>query len=201
MKIIGLTGGIASGKNFVASIFEKNGAAIFDADKEVHDLFANNKSVFNQVAQSFPQAIIDGKISRLELGKIVFKDHKKLEFLENIIHPIIRKHYKTFLAQAKKDGHKIVILNIPLLLEKEGYDCDIVISLSIPPSIQKRRFFKRLRQNHKGISLQEMEKKFAQIKSRQLTNKERKAKSDFVIYTRFSKENTIKQVKKILQQL
>lgn len=201
MKIIGLSGGIASGKNFVADIFKRNGAAIFDADKEVHDLFANDKSIQNQVAQAFPASIIENKINRIQLAKIVFQDEKKLKILEKIIHPIIRNRYQKFLLQAKKDGHKIALLNIPLLLEKNAYKCDFIVAISLPPSIQKRRFLSRMKKNNPEISKQEIEKRFLQITSRQLTNKERKAKADFIIYTRFAKENTIKQVRKILQNI
>ena len=201
MKIIGLTGGIAAGKNFVANIFAKNGAAIFDADAEVHDLFANEKGLISKVAQAFPQSAVqlDNKVAidRKILGKIVFSDAKKLEILEDIIHPIIRKRHDKFLQQSRQEKRKIVILNIPLLLEKQGYECDKIISLLIPPSIQKRRFFSR----RKNESKQELERKFKKIIQFQLSNKERKEKADFVIHTRFSKAKTAEQVKKILQKL
>lgn len=211
MKIIGLTGGIASGKNFVADIFAKNGAAVFDADIEVHKMFEDDKALILKVGGIFPQSLLDTiidhkksekklfskKIDRKILGKIVFSDEKKLKILEEIIHPILRKKYQDFLIKSKKEKRKIVVLNIPLLLEKQGYSCDKIISLIISPSIQKRRFFARKKNEPKA----ELEKKFKKILQLQLTNKERKEKSDFVINTRFSKANTIRQVRKILQKL
>jgi len=197
MKIIGLTGGIASGKNFVAEIFAKNGAVVFDADHEVHKIFIDDKALILKVAKLFPQSLIHGEIDRKILGKIVFADKEKLHLLEQIIHPVIRKKYEEFLAKSHKENKKIVVLNIPLLLEKQGYRCDKIISILVPPSIQKRRFFARKKSEQK----KELEKKFKEIIRLQLTNKQRKEKSDFAINTRFSKALTIAQVKKILQKL
>lgn len=197
MKIIGLTGGIASGKNFVANIFAKNGAAIFDADFEVHQIYINDKNFFSKIKKLFPKSIIDKKIDRKILGKIVFSDAKKLKILEEIIHPIIRNKYDQFLLKSCQEKRKIAVLNIPLLLEKQGYKCDKIISLLIPPSLQRRRFFSR----NKNESRQDLEKKFTKIIQFQLNNKERKKRSDFVIYTKFSKAHTEGQVKKILQKI
>lgn len=96
MKIIGLTGGIASGKNFIAEIFAKNGAVIFDADVEVHKLLESDKSTIEEVINSFPESFIEQKINRKILGKIVFSNSKKLEILEKILHPKVRKKYQSF---------------------------------------------------------------------------------------------------------
>jgi len=102
MKIIGLTGGIASGKNFVAEILAKKDAAIFDADKEVHKLLESDKSTILEVSKKFSQSFIDKKINRKILGEIVFspgeKGAKKLKILEKIIHPKIRKNHLEFLT-------------------------------------------------------------------------------------------------------
>lgn len=206
MKIIGLTGGIASGKNFVADIFAKNGAAIFDADAEVHKIF-DDSALIAKIGEFFPQSLIKAskvsydqkskKVDRKILGKIVFSDEKKLKILEEIIHPILRKKYQDFLIQSQKEKRKIILLNIPLLLEKKGYECDKIISLVISPSIQKRRFFARKKDESKA----ELEKKFKKILQLQLNNKARKEQSDFIVNTGLSKSDTVKQVKKILQKL
>lgn len=199
MKILGLTGGIASGKNFVADIFAKNGAAVFDADAEVHKMFCDDKDLILKVLEAFPQIkkSTSQEIDRKALGKIVFSDPKKLDILEEIIHPIVRKKYKDFLKKSRQEGRKIIVLNIPLLLEKQGYDCDKVVAILIPPSLQKRRFFAR----KKNDSKQELENKFKKITQIQLKNKERKEMADFVINTRFSKAETARQVKDILRKL
>jgi len=83
MKIIGLTGGVASGKNFIADLFAKKGALIFDADKEVHDILVNDHEALSLINQTFPTAIINDQVDRKSLGKIVFNDEKKLKLLES----------------------------------------------------------------------------------------------------------------------
>lgn len=208
MRIIGLSGGIASGKNFVADIFEKNGAAVFDADAEVHQIFAKDKKIISQIGKTFPSAVKSNSIDRKLLGKLVFNNTEKLEILEKILHPEVRKKYQEFLKAAKKNHKKITILNIPLLLEKSQgdntYKCDKIISVIVKKSLQKRRFLARARklnpQNFKA-ELKNLEKKFEDIFARQITNSERKTKSDFVINSGISKAETIKQVKNIIPQL
>jgi len=197
MKIIGLTGGIASGKNFVADIFSKKNAAIFDADKENHQILENDKALILKLSKLFPECFVNKKIDRKILGKIVFSDAKKLQILEEIIHPIIRKKYLNFLQEAKKSNKKLAILNIPLLLEKKGYECDYIIAILVSPSLQKRRFFSRFN----NFSKKELEEKFKKIFQLQLKNKERKAAADFVVNTGISKLETIRQVEEIIKKL
>lgn len=197
MKIIGLSGGIASGKNFVADIFAKKNAAIFDADKETHKILDSDKGLILQVTKAFPSCFVDRKIDRKVLGKIVFNDVKKLQILEGIIHPVIRKKYSKFLSEARKQNKKFAVLNIPLLLEKEGYDCDVVIALLISPSLQKARFFSRF----KNLSQKELAEKFRKISQLQLKNSQRKSRAHFVVNTGLSKAKTVKQVEEIIKKL
>jgi dephospho-CoA kinase len=200
MKIIGLTGGIASGKNFVAEIFRQKGAAVFDADCEVHSLLELDKSTILQVKNSFPESFVEGKIERKILGKIVFASAQKLKILEEILHPQVRKKYQEFLATAQKEKKKIAVLNIPLLLETQGYECDKILAITASPSIQKKRFLARARKNNpKNFALEKknLEKKFEQIRSKQISNFERKSRADFTINSNASKSFVIAQVKKI----
>ncbi len=201
MKIIGLTGGIASGKNFVAEILAKKDAAIFDADKEVHKLLESDKSTILEVSKKFSQSFIDKKINRKILGEIVFSDAKKLKILEKIIHPKIRKNHLEFLKAAKKSAKKIAVLNIPLLLEKEGYECDIIVAVIASKALQKKRFLARCKkQNPKNFTKEKknLAEKFEQIYSKQANNSERKKAADFVINNNLSKVDTARQVKEIL---
>jgi dephospho-CoA kinase len=205
MKIIGLTGGIASGKNFVAEVFAKNGAVVFDADKEVHQLLELDKSTFREVNKFFPESVIDKKIDRKILGKIVFdpkdKSGKKLKILEKILHVKVRKKYQEFLKKSKKEKQKFAVLNIPLLLETEGYDCDKIVAIITSKAIQKKRFLERAKKNHPKIFAAEkknFEKKFEQIRSKQLSNLERKKRADFVIKNDGSKAELVAAVKKVL---
>lgn len=205
LKVIGLTGGIAAGKNFVAEIFAAEGAAIFDADKEVHKLLELDAATIAQVKKNFPESFVDNKIERKILGKIVFADEKKLRVLEEILHPKVRENYREFLSAAQKSGKKIAVLNIPLLLETKGYECDYVLAVLASLAVRKKRFLARAKKNYTKTNPQNflrdkksLEEKFTQIIAKQLTNAERKARADFVVNTGKSKLETIKQVKKII---
>jgi len=198
MKIIGLTGGIASGKNFVAEVFAKNGAVVFDADKEVHALLESHPSAIQQVKKFFAESFIDKKIDRKILGQIVFADKKKLKILEKILHFEVRKKYQEFLKAAQKKKAKFAVLNIPLLLETKGYECDYVVAIIMPKTEQKKRFMAREKDKHPLAKISELQKKFTQITAQQISNAERKKHADFVIDNSGSKLDTSKQIKKIL---
>jgi dephospho-CoA kinase len=198
MKIIGLTGSIASGKNFIADIFAKNGCAVFDADNEVHKLLASDKSTILAVKKNFPESFVNEKIERKILGKIVFADKKKLEVLEKIIHPKVRKKYREFLKKVKK---KTVVLNIPLLLETKGYECDYIVAIIVTKKIQKERFIAREKLKNKAAKISELEKKFEQIRKRQISNLKRKKHADFIINNDGDSQESVKQVTKFLKQI
>jgi len=201
MKIIAVSGGIASGKNFICEILShKTSATVFDADKEVHDIFKNNKTIISKIKNYFPKSYVGEEIDRKILSKIIFREPKKLKILEEIIHPQIRKNYQNFLTKAKEEKRKFVILNIPLLLENGGYSYDKLIAIVIYPSVQKKRFISRARQNGiKDIGF--LEKKFEEITNRQFNNSQRKENADFVVNTSFSKKKTKMQITKIASLL
>ncbi len=201
MKIIGLTGGIASGKNLIAEIFAKNGAAVFDADAEVHKLLESGKSTIQAVKKNFPESFVEQKIDRKILGKIVFGDAKKLQILEKILHPKVRKNYQEFLKSAREEKKKLAVLNIPLLLEVKGYKCDCIVAIIATKAVQKKRFLAREKNKNPDAKIFESEKKFAQIILKQISNSERKAKADFVIKNDGNRSDAVVQVKKILQKL
>lgn len=208
MKIIGLSGGIAAGKNFAAQVlvnnFANNSAVIFDADREVHKLLKSNQTVILEIKKHFPKCYINNEIDRKILGQIVFANNAKLQVLEAIIHPKITENYQKFLKKAQNDGKKLIILNIPLLLEKNNYKCDKIITIIASPSIQKRRFLARARKNlGKNFTkeVNNLEKKFNQIKAKQLSNAERKKLADFIVNSNLSKAKTISQIIKIIPNL
>ncbi len=201
MKIIGLSGGIASGKNLVAEIFTKEGMAIFDADKEVHDLFNTDKQVIQKVKKEFPASFAHGEIDRKALGKIVFSDKKQLKKLEEIIHPRVRENYQKFLKTVKKEKKEFAVLNIPLLLETKGYECDYIVAIILPKALQKQRFIQREKEHNPQAKIADLNKKFTQIASKQLSNLQRKKAADFIIKNDGLKSNLVAQVKEILKSL
>lgn len=204
MRIIGLSGGVASGKNFIAEIFAKKGVAIFDADKEVHNLLQSNSEIISQIRNNFPESFIDNKINRKILGEIVFNNKEKLEKLEEVLHPKVRQNYQKFLKKAHQQNKKFVLLNIPLLLEKEGYKCDKIIAILVPEKTQKQRFLQRhlkLNKNYFTQNLIQLEQRFYQIKSKQFNNLQRKQQADFIIFNGLSKYYTLQQINKICSKM
>ncbi len=197
MLIIGLTGGVASGKNFVASQFRKLKIPVFDADLEVHKLLANDKEILLQVQQNFSKAVVDGKIDRKILGEEVLEDKQKLQNLEKIIYPKLRKKENLFIKNSQVRHQKIVVLNIPLLFEKGGYKrCDKTVVVIASNLIQLQRFKDRFKS--KNIDKQLLYKKFKNITNQQLDNWQRKKQADFLIYSGLNKGFTVKQVKDLL---
>lgn len=201
MKIIGLSGGVASGKNLTAKAFAKNGAVIFDADKEVHEILKSDEEAISLIKRHFPDSLINGEISRQILGKIVFGDLQKLKILEEIIHKKVRKKYQEFSENAKKNNEEIIILNIPLLLEKEGYKCDYTIAIIADKEIRKQRFIKREMLSKKNESEKDLAEKFDRIVNKQMDDQARTSKADFVIDSSGSKDEVNLQVEKILQKI
>jgi dephospho-CoA kinase len=119
MKIIGLTGGIGSGKSTIARLLAKLGAKVIDTDKIGHEVLNTDSEARKGVLTSFGKQILntDGSINRTELGKIVFTDGKALSRLNCIVHPLIYRWVKKKLIQYKKRGAAVVVIDAPLLIE------------------------------------------------------------------------------------
>lgn len=205
MKIIGLTGSIASGKNFVADIFKKNNSLIFDADKIIHNLIKNDQGVVNEIRKIAPNCYINHAINRSLLGNIVFNNPPKLLELEEILHPKLKLEYNKFSKLSHRLKKRFLVLNIPLLFEKNNYHYDYSISVISTNISQKYRFIQRSldQQNNyeNKINLKNnLEKKFYNIKSKQIDNYLRIAKSDFVIFN-YSRADTIRQTLKIINKI
>lgn len=179
MKIIALSAGIAAGKNYIADIFVEFGAEVFDADKVAHELMAK-QDVIALVAKAFPEAIVDEVIDRGILAKIVFADEDALHELEEIIHPLVRKKYQDFLIEARGKGLDFVVLNIPLILEKLGYEYDYLLAIITDFEVRKRRFVARELQK-KPENVLDLEEKFAKIVACQLDDEKRLELADFVL--------------------
>lgn len=197
MLIIGLTGGVASGKSFVASRFKKFKIPVFDADLEVHKLFLADKEIFLQVKKIFPSAIVNGKIDRGQLGAEVLQDRQKLQNLEDIIYPKLRDRENLFLKNCRRNHHKIVVLNIPLLFEKGGYKrCHKTIAIIVSPQIQFHRFRCRSKLEDKRL----IEEKFKNITQHQINNLQRKNRADFLIHNGLGKAFCYHQVQLVAKK-
>ena len=119
MKVIGLTGGIGSGKSTVAQFLTGLGAVIIDADKIGHELLKPNTEAWREVVAGFGRQILtpDGNIDRKKLGEIVFGNPESLSRLNQIMHPRMYALAKAQLEEYRQQGTRVVVLEAPLLLE------------------------------------------------------------------------------------
>ena len=122
MKVIGITGGIATGKSAIAAILAEKGAPVFNADACVHRLLDQNADLYKQISWTFPDAIEDRRINRRLLGDAVFADETKLSKLEEIMHPYVREEEVLFIKTSLQEGQKIIALDIPLLIIFQFYN-------------------------------------------------------------------------------
>lgn len=199
MIIIGLTGSIGMGKSTTAKLFSDLGVPIFDADNAVHKMLGVGGILVKKVGDAFPSSVQlkNNKrfIDRNILGNLIFKDKKKKNILEKIIHPEVGRSRKKWKEFAQREGFQAVCYDIPLLFETKGHkSCNYIVVVSAPFYIQKQRVLKRLNMT---------EKKFYNILNNQLSDYEKRKKADFVINTgnghRFSRNQVKLIVNKILK--
>lgn len=119
MKVVGLTGGIGSGKSTVSKFLADLGAIIIDADRVGHQAFETGTEAYREVVAAFGQLILTpgGEIDRHKLGSIVFVDPKAREKLNRIMHPRIQKIVKKMIEDFRKRGVEVVVIDAPLLIE------------------------------------------------------------------------------------
>jgi dephospho-CoA kinase len=140
--IIGILGGVGSGKSTVATEFAKLSCAVIDADKIAHELLGR-KTIREKIVASFGQAILDsaGEIDRKELADIVFAEPDKLSLLEKIIHPIVLERAEELIEQYNRQNQvKAIVLDMPLLVEV-GWDkrCDRLIFVDCGRQLRAER--------------------------------------------------------------
>lgn len=145
MTIIGLTGGIGSGKSTVAAMFAKLGAALIDTDQIAHQLTAAGQPALTAIAHLFGQQILlpDGALDRTKLRKTVFSNATARKQLENILHPRIREEVSKQLQQPCSAPYRIIV--VPLLFETGAYQTLINRTLVVdcPEPLQIQRVMAR----------------------------------------------------------
>jgi dephospho-CoA kinase len=194
MKIIGLAGGIGSGKSTIAGLLAGLGAVIIDADKIGHEVLDTDIKAHKQVVAAFGKQILnpDGSVDRRELGKIVFADRKALSRLNRIMHPQIYRVVKAELEQYKKQGVKAVVIDAPLLIEASW--ATMVDSVWVVTATETS-VIKRLEKT--GLSRDET---MLRIRS-QLTESERARIANVVINNDYSPDELKQKVNKLWQGL
>ncbi|MBU9721156.1 MULTISPECIES: dephospho-CoA kinase [Bacillaceae] len=144
--IIGLTGGIATGKSTVSKMIMERGIPVVDADIIARQVVEPGTNGFKQIVQAFGEIVLteEHTLDRKQLGKLIFNDTNKRKVLNNILHPEIRMEMRRQSDEYLKAGHKTVVLDIPLLIESNlKYMADKILLVYVPQEIQIERLMKR----------------------------------------------------------
>lgn len=196
MILVGLTGGIASGKSEVSRIFKKLGAHIIDADEIAHALLEPNTPTWKKVVESFGTDILrpDQTIDRKRLGQMVFDDPKKLAVLNAILHPsVFAEKERRQKAIAQADPQSVVVFDVPLLIETRAHAwADKVIVVTVDRKTQLKRLMER-----NGLSRQEAHKR---IRAQMPLSKKAKY-ADYLIDSREPLSKMEIQIHQIFEEL
>lgn len=192
--IIGLTGGIASGKSTIANMLKNEGITVIDADVESRLAVEQGEEAYDHIVNHFSKSILleDGSINRAKLGEIIFNIKEERMKLNEIVHPAVRKRMLQKKESAENNGEAIIIMDIPLLYESKFTELvDKTLLVFVDEDIQLQRLMER---NH--YSKQEA---LARIHS-QMPLAEKKRLADVVIDNNGSLEQTELQLKNVLSE-
>ena len=195
MKVIGLTGGIGSGKSTVSQFLAELGAVILDADEIGHEAFKPDTEIWRQVVAAFGRQILtpDGNIDRKKLGNIVFSNPESLSRLNQIMHPRMYALVKAQLEEYRRQGVGVVVLEAPLLLEAGWTSLVDEVWVTTAP---EATVLKRLRERT-GMSQAES---LTRLRS-QLPSEERVRQANVVINTDCDLDELKSKVKELGQRL
>jgi dephospho-CoA kinase len=192
MKIVGLTGGIGTGKTTVAKLFNKFGVPVFYADSEAKDLY-NDPEVVSEVAKllNAPEIINpDGTLKKESLARIIFNDAEKRNALNQFIHPLVKNKFDEWLNQ---NPASYCIREAAILIESGAYkDCNEIIVVTSPMETRIHRVMKRDQLNRTDV-----EKRILA----QLSDEERIKYASFIIHNNGTEEDLSEQVKLIHSKL
>lgn len=169
---LGLTGSIGMGKSTTARMLAEEGCAIWDADASVHRLYGAGGLAVAPMRTAFPDAVVDGAVSRDRLKAIIAADPSALQRIEAIVHPLVAEDRAEFLRTATSD---IVVFDIPLLYETGGDAAmDAVMVVSVDAETQKARVLERGTMS---------EAEFEAIRAKQMPDREKRARATYVVTT------------------
>ena len=196
MLKVGLTGGLASGKTFVAQTLEQLGCHVAQADRMGHEVLRRGGEAYDDVIREFGEDILtaDKEIDRKALGRLVFSDPALLQRLNALVHPHVFRRQQEFFSQVEaRDAKGIAVVEAAIMIETGSYKrYDRLVVAVCPPELQLRRCMER-----DGVSEEEARQRL----SRQMPLEEKRPYADFIIDTSGSKDDTTNQVRKVHQQL
>lgn len=191
MLVVGLTGGIGSGKSLAAQFFAELGALVIDADQLARDAIERGSDGFDQLIATFGDSILtNGLVDRRALGELVFRDKDAKRKLEGIIHPIVRQEFEEAVQSLEKD--QVLIYEIPLLFETKAMErFDYIVTVESDLELRKERLLK------KGLRISEIESRIAAQASRE----ERTSIADQVFENNGSEDELLRSVENLWELL
>ena len=140
--LVGLTGGIGSGKSTVAKVFETLGVPIFNSDVIAKSIVNNDAEVIRKIVAEFGEVYLDGELDKVQMATIVFNDKRALETLNKIIHPKVALHFENWVEQ--NDSAEILIKEAAILIESGAYkQMDKIVLVTAPESLRLERVVSR----------------------------------------------------------
>lgn len=194
-KIIGLTGGIATGKSTVSDIFKSHDIPVIDADQIVYDLERKGEPGLQAIVDTFGEAYLteEGELDRHKFGAEVFADEKMRDRLNEVLKPLIRSRIESEVERVKQTNIPLAILDVPLLYEG-GYEkmCDMIVVVAVNENTQKERLIER-----NQLTDSEATQRIAS----QMSLEEKIKHADHMIDNSTTIENTKQQVEELLEKM
>lgn len=193
-KILGLTGGIASGKSTVSNYFKSLNIPVVDGDRIAREVMAAGQPVVTEIAEEFGADVLheNGEINRQKLGAIIFESTAQREKLNSLVQPKIRTAFQKEIDQLLRQNEPLIVLDIPLLYEEKYEDAvDEVMVISVEPAVQKERLLQRDSHLTEAEALDRI--------ASQMPLAEKAARADIVIDNNQTVEDTLQQVQHWLE--
>ncbi len=146
IRVIGLTGGVATGKSSVARFFSERGVRVIDADQLSREAVLPGTSALARIVEEFGVSVLlpDGSLDRKKLRELVFSDSNRRNALESILHPEIKRLADARISEAAAEGNEVVIYMAPLLIEAGATDrVDEIWVVTVTPELQIERLMSR----------------------------------------------------------
>lgn len=193
MWLLGLTGSIGMGKSTAGRMLRRMGCALHDADAAVHRLYARGGAAVAPIGRAFPGVVDNGAVDRVKLSTLVVGRPEALRRLERIVHPLVRRETDRFLRRCATRRQQVAVLEVPLLFEGGGWRrVDEIIVVSAPEAIQRRRVLAR-----PGMSAAKLQA----ILARQLPDRVKRRRADYVVPTGMGRWHSWKQLFRIVQSV
>ncbi len=197
ITVVGLTGGIGMGKSTAAQAFRRARIPVFDADLAVHRMQAPGGRAVRAIEAAFPGTTVDGPrgrhVDRNRLREAVLGKPEALKRLEAMLHPMVESEELAFVRRARRQGHRIVVLDVPLLFEVKGDErVHHVVVVTAPRAVQVHRVRLRRRMSEADILA---------IIARQMPDREKRRRADTIVNTGLSRHHAQRALRALIARM